>query len=58
MQKFFQLVNAAVTQPVVVLSQVAGTANDVVTIRVDSRLDIQRRRANRQAAAFTQSETL
>lgn len=58
MQKFFQNVNAAVTQPIVVLSQVAGSANDVVTIRVDSRLDIQRRRANRQAPAFSQSETL
>jgi len=58
MQKFFQNVNAAVTQPIVVLSQVAGAANDVVTIKVDSRLDIQRRRANRQAASFSQSETL
>lgn len=58
MQKFFQNVNSAVTQPVVVLSQVAGSANNVLTIRVDSRLDIQRRRANRQAPAFSQSETL
>lgn len=58
MQKFFQQVNSAIGQPTVVLSQVAGSANNLVTIRVDSRLDIQRRRANRQAPAFTQSYTI
>lgn len=32
----------------VVVSQVAGTANDVTSVRVDTRIDIQRRRANSQ----------
>lgn len=58
MQKFLQNVNSGVGQPVVVLSQVASLANDVTVVRIDSRLDIQRRRANRQPATFTQLETL
>lgn len=40
---------------VVVLSQVAGSASNVTEISVDSRLDIQRRRADRETELFTVS---
>jgi hypothetical protein len=55
---FLDAVNSAVGQPVSVLSQVAGSAKPVTGVRVDSKFDIQRRRANREAAIFTQLETL
>lgn len=35
----------AAGQPVVVLSQVAGTAGNITQVRIDTRVDIQRRRA-------------
>lgn len=40
-------------QHVVVLSQVAGTSHSVNAVSVDSRLDIQRRRADRERPAHT-----
>lgn len=47
---FLSKVNVA-TEPghCVVLSQVAGSANDITSVRCDTRPDTQRRRADRQA---------
>jgi hypothetical protein len=39
----------------VVLSQIAGTAHPILDVRVDSRADIQRRRANKQTIAHQHS---
>lgn len=41
-----------------VLSQVAGTSNPVTSTRVDSRFDIQRRRANRQSITTQATATV
>lgn len=55
---FLDAVNSAAGQPVSVLSQVAGSAKPVTAVRVDSKFDIQRRRANREPASFTQLTAL
>lgn len=41
-----------------VLSQVAGSSNPVTSVRVDSRLDIQRRRANRETINASATATV
>ena len=46
------------TQRMVVLSQVAGSGNPIVSTRVDSRLDIQRRRADRESILQTATATV
>jgi len=45
-------------QAVVVLSQVAGTSKPVSAIKVDSRIDIQRRRANKETILFTSTHSV
>lgn len=55
---FFHAVNSGIGQPCVVLSQVAGSANNITAVRVDSKLDVQRRRANRQVTTYTKLATL
>lgn len=42
-------------QRISVLSQVAGSANPVTSVQVDSRTDVQRRRANREVVLFKAS---
>ena len=55
---FFAGVNdEEVGQPSVVSQKGAGAIGPIGTVRIDTRFDIQRRRANKQAAEFSQLET-
>lgn len=59
MVQFIRAVNSAVAPGfVVVLSQVAGSAQRVTAVTVDSRVDIQRRRADREVALHADTESV
>jgi hypothetical protein len=59
MANFFGAVNALSTVGnVVVMSQTAGSSTPVTTIRVDNKVDIQRRRANKLAPTSVVNNTV
>lgn len=57
-KQWFDVLNASGNNPVQVVSIAGSASRDVTQVRVDSRPDIQRRRANKQTADYTKTATL